>query len=134
MIYLLCIHYTRVIIRLSLSLVFFSQHWKKIPSLETLKTWSLGFDVDAKDYQEKMEKKRKLEQQLKCGKPGVVQKYEAASQEVEDIITQQSKKSGDVLRVKLDEIDDLIFPLLQWLIISNSSHIRILREEEKFSQ
>lgn len=41
---------------------------------------------------------------------------------------------GDLLRVKLDEIDDLIYPLLQWLITSNLSHIRILREEEQFTQ
>jgi len=40
---------------------------------------------------------------------------------------------GDVLRRKLDQLDDLIFPLLRWLLTSNrKSHLRALRPSERF--
>jgi hypothetical protein len=36
------------------------------------------------------------------------------------------------LRAKLDEIDDLIFPFLHWLVVTNGAHLRLLKEEERF--
>jgi len=47
-------------------------------------------------------------------------------------MTEWAKQGKKMLREKLDEIDDLIYPLLMWLLTTNRAHLRPLAAREKF--
>ena len=49
-------------------------------------------------------------------------------------VEQRVESGGVLLRRKLDELDDLIYPLLRWLLVTNKAHLRPLRPDERFDE
>ena len=87
----------------------------QIPSLATLKTWAFGDTSIASDATASAAATASM----------------SPTKEEEEIAEEghlgAAKPHKRLLRQKLDEIDDLIYPLLRWLLISNPSHLRLLR-------
>jgi len=123
-----------------------------IPSIDVLRAWSQGSTMSAQTILYNLDKKRKFGTSQTTGATTsgkyLSEAKKIALKQAEDDAEAELQKErlesrnhtigqigqGDVLRMKLDEIDDLIYPLLRWLIATNLSHIRLLREEENFDQ